>query len=91
MRTGQPADKIFQMDMRAPHIAHGMQSGQSAMVRINERRERTSPIITVIRKDRNREWLKLPGKPGEIVKNGICTMMDGGVNYEHACYFKESK
>ncbi len=78
MRTGQPADKIFQMDRKAPHIAHGMQSGQFAMVRSNERRERTSPTITVIRKDRNRDWLKLPGKPGETVKNGICTMVDGG-------------
>jgi hypothetical protein len=78
MRTGQPADKIFQMERRVPHIAHGMQSGQSATVRINERRECTSPTITVIRKDRNREWLKLPGKPGEIVKNGIFTIVDGG-------------
>jgi len=61
-RKEQLADKIYQMWIRAPHVAHHAQAGQFVMIRLDEKGERIPLTISAIDGDSFRVIFMTIGK-----------------------------
>ena len=47
-KAGQLADKVYQMWVKAPHVAHHAQAGQFVIFRIDEKGERIPLTISAV-------------------------------------------
>jgi ferredoxin--NADP+ reductase len=61
-RTERLVDKIFQMRVKAPHVAHHVQAGQFAMFRIDEKGERIPLTMSAVAGDLIRMIFPVAGK-----------------------------
>jgi ferredoxin--NADP+ reductase len=61
-RTERLVDKIFQMRVKTPHVAHHAQAGQCAMFRIDEKGERNPLTISAVDRDSIRVIFPVAGK-----------------------------
>ncbi len=61
-KTEQLADKVYQMWVRAPHVAHHAQAGQFVIFRIDEKGERIPLTISAVDGDSIRVIFMTIGK-----------------------------
>jgi len=61
-RTAQIADRLYEIWVRPPHVAPHAQAGQSAMFRIDEKRERIALTISAVDGDSIRVAFLAVGK-----------------------------